>query len=333
MGVRNETTTSTDRRRTDLGRQARSEPTDERSGRKSNRINPAPGPRTEAPVGVAAGSARMLPSRSGHGPVLLPSPEEAVSTPVRAAVRRGVLEIVAWRDPLASHLQSHLVSELPCVVLGDAFCFGYDYLDLPSLLVLGRVDDVVRLVVAVSHLVADGVVVSLPSGAAALLASNLTNLDRSPPWSFRWTNRPIHPGNAGTTRWLEASEMSEVDALLDDAYPDALVRPGGRHGRRWAGTRAPDGTLAACAADCTESDDVGFIGAITTHPRFRGEGFGGTVTAWLANALIAEHGRVGLWHYDANLAASRLYDRLGFRDVHRMRDGTLLARKDMPIEP
>jgi ribosomal protein S18 acetylase RimI-like enzyme len=120
------------------------------------------------------------------------------------------------------------------------------------------------------------------------------------------------PGGAGVA-WLADADLAEVGALLDRAAPESYARPGGTGVRRWAGWRDPGGALLAVAADAWSAPEVGFLAGVATDPPARGRGLAGAVCAFVTNALLAEHGRVGLMVDDWNTGALAVYRRLGFR--------------------
>ncbi|HVF20182.1 MAG TPA: GNAT family N-acetyltransferase [Mycobacteriales bacterium] len=169
-----------------------------------------------------------------------------------------------------------------------------------------------RLVSAGSHSSA-----SLPWAAAEALQPELA-FDEVERWDFRWTDAAPPLRSSYDVAWLEPAEHAEVQSLLDAAFPTAALQTADQEVRRWAGLRDGDGRLAACAADATTASTLGFIASIGCALDARGRGYGAAVTAWTTAALVAEHGRAGLWVYHSNLAARRVYDLLGYRDDHRM---------------
>jgi GNAT superfamily N-acetyltransferase len=154
--------------------------------------------------------------------------------------------------------------------------------------------------------------VSLPRAAGERLVAE----DRVPEhegWAFRWTTTAPETGEGAG--WLDADD--EVAEVLAKGFPDASMPAGHPDVRRWAGLRR-DGRLVAVAADATQTAGLGFVASIATHPDARGTGAGLAVTAWITAALVAEHGRCGLWHMAHNTVAAAIYTRLGYRDDHPM---------------
>jgi ribosomal protein S18 acetylase RimI-like enzyme len=178
-----------------------------------------------------------------------------------------------------------------------------------------------------------------PADAAALfreLVAAGTHRSASLPWSaveslgpgldladgdtrdFRGTNIAPAVRSSYDVGWLDPAADTEVQDLLDSAFPTAAVQTGAVEVRRWAGLRDGAGRLVACAADATTAPTLGFVSSIGCAVDARGRGYGAAVTAWATAALVAEHGRAGLWVYHSNTVARRVYDLLGYRDEHRM---------------
>jgi GNAT superfamily N-acetyltransferase len=145
---------------------------------------------------------------------------------------------------------------------------------------------------------------------------NMPRLASPPPgfevrdhWDFRWSPRAA-PAQAGQERVVPVEDAAAVNAVLDAAFPDSMLRPGHPLVRRWYGVWERD-ALVACAAD-RSAGDVGVLGAIAVHPDHRRRGLGAAVTAALTTDLHSEYGLVGLGVIAGNEAATRLYERLGF---------------------
>ncbi|MGE5827142.1 MAG: GNAT family N-acetyltransferase [Micromonosporaceae bacterium] len=148
----------------------------------------------------------------------------------------------------------------------------------------------------------------LPAGAVP------AGWQRSDDWDFRWTTRepPVQPGQ-DRVMVLDEVAAPAVNALLDLVMPETPVRPGRRLVRRFYGIWDA-GTLVACAAD-RSSATVGVIGAVAVHPDHRRAGLGSAISAALTTRLRREHGLVGLGVFAGNEPATRVYERLGYRDA------------------
>ncbi|MFJ8690412.1 GNAT family N-acetyltransferase [Micromonospora wenchangensis] len=97
--------------------------------------------------------------------------------------------------------------------------------------------------------------------------------------------------------------------------PHLLVAPAGptvtgRYGI-WDADR-----LVACGADRSRGD-IGFLAGLTVARDRRGRGLGVALTAGTARALFARYDHVAPGVYADNLAALRLYRRVGFTGTSR----------------
>lgn len=210
------------------------------------------------------------------------------------------------------HLLPHRIADLPSFALDGAVLLAYDYWDDIGWQLIGPAGAAAALLSATIDRLDGFEHISVPHGLADDLP--LWRLKPQTGWRFRWSReRPAPP--AVDAHWLAESEWAEVDELLDDSFPDASVRPGNRHARRWAGIRGADGRLVACAADCTESE-IGFMASIGSRLSARRTGVGLSVTGWLTHRLLDDFGCAALWQYADNTTATALYDRLGFTEVH-----------------
>ncbi|MCA1823311.1 MAG: GNAT family N-acetyltransferase [Mycobacteriales bacterium] len=235
---------------------------------------------------------------------------------------RADIRATSGDDPFVAHLLANWTGR-PAFGRGGALCVQYQYWDDPAWIAVGPPADIAALM---DELADDATAlpghVSLPVPAVPLLRrARFVSGDF---WAFRWTDRQV-PAADGGVDWLTDDDVADVSGLLDRDFADASVRPGSRHVRRWAGIRL-DGELVACGADSTGAPDVGFMASLVTAKQVRGRGYGHRLTAWLTNELIAEHGRVALWQYSDNTAATALYDRLGYHDDHQM----VAAANDSP---
>jgi GNAT superfamily N-acetyltransferase len=161
-----------------------------------------------------------------------------------------------------------------------------------------------------------GAVLGMVHHAGTVGWINLPRLMTPPPgfeirdhWDFRWSTRPVPP-QPGQDRVARLEDAAAINAVLDVAMADSMLRPGHPLVRRWYGIWHGD-DLVACAAD-RSSGDVGVLGAIAVRPEHRGRGYGAAITAALTAHLQAEYPLVGLGVIAGNAAATHLYERLGF---------------------
>lgn len=164
-------------------------------------------------------------------------------------------------------------------------------------------------------LVADGTLrpgqwLHLPRTSPEELAGRLTaaQLDE---WDFLWTTTPP-PRQAEEERVVRLTEADHpaLAALIEESFPTTTSRPGDPRVVDWYGIR-DGGRLIACGADRSRGD-IGFLAGLTVAPDRRGRGLGAALTAAMARALFARYDHVALGVYTANVAAIRLYRRLGF---------------------
>lgn len=158
-------------------------------------------------------------------------------------------------------------------------------------------------------------VASLTRGAWDLLPAAVRGslgLDQVAHWDWLVTTTEP-PQQAGEDRVVEldlASDRAELAGLQRLALPETyttLDKPD----TRWFGWRDADGALRCMAAASNWTREV-HLGSIATHPQWRRQGLGGAVTAALTRAGLAATGQVSLGLYSVNLAARRVYERLGF---------------------
>ncbi|GAA1827905.1 hypothetical protein GCM10009682_53880 [Luedemannella flava] len=152
--------------------------------------------------------------------------------------------------------------------------------------------------------------VHLPRTATSDVAAHLT-VTAQDDWDFRWVAAavPAHPAESRVVR-LHDADLPAVEALLADAFPSTTTRPGDPRVLGWYGIRSGD-ALVAVGADRSRGG-VGFLAGLTVATDRRGEGLGTALTTAMTRSLGARYGDVGLGVIADNLAASRLYARLGF---------------------
>ncbi|MGK5441209.1 GNAT family N-acetyltransferase [Micromonospora sp. URMC 105] len=126
---------------------------------------------------------------------------------------------------------------------------------------------------------------------------------------------------------LGEADLPALRALYAVAYPGNWFDPRMLATGRYVGVRA-DGDLVAVAGVHVWSPAyrVAALGNVTTHPRVRGRGLGAAVVAALCGRLRAEVDHVVLNVRADNVAAVRLYERLGFTRAAEFGEYTLTAR-------
>jgi ribosomal protein S18 acetylase RimI-like enzyme len=143
-------------------------------------------------------------------------------------------------------------------------------------------------------------------------------------WNFHWSTAPP-PVTPGTDAVVPVDDAAAVNALLDAAMPDSMLRPGHRMARQWYGIWASDADgpdrLVACAVDRSAwpvdpaAPTVGVLGAVAVDPAYRRQGLGAAVSAALTDRLRAVHDLVTLGVVEGNDGAARVYQRLGYTGV------------------
>ncbi|WP_423464046.1 GNAT family N-acetyltransferase [Promicromonospora sp. MS192] len=122
-------------------------------------------------------------------------------------------------------------------------------------------------------------------------------------------------------------DADEIEAVLAEANPSTRHGVRGRHARRarWYGVRMRSagegyrtGALVAAGSATPVPGGAVHLGSIGTLPAFRGRGYAGALTARMTADGVAGHGLVTLGLYADNLAARRVYERLGFVVAHRV---------------
>jgi ribosomal protein S18 acetylase RimI-like enzyme len=128
-------------------------------------------------------------------------------------------------------------------------------------------------------------------------------------WDFLSTRTPP-PAVPGEDEVAPVDSDADVNALLDEAFPESFSRPGDTRVRAWFGIRER-GRLVAVGADRSRAG-VGMLAAIAVAPDRRGRGLGAALTAALTRRLLADHDVVALGVMTDNPGAARLYRGLGF---------------------
>ncbi|MGJ7442072.1 GNAT family N-acetyltransferase [Aquipuribacter sp. MA13-6] len=132
-------------------------------------------------------------------------------------------------------------------------------------------------------------------------------------WLHTTSALPIVPGE-DRVRW--DPDPVRLDELLDEANPDAYVRPGSPGARSWAAVADEDGRLLACGAVTEHTPGVPHLSSIAVSPAARRQGLGAALTVGMTRRLLRTAPAVSLALWSGNTVARALYDRIGFTGGH-----------------
>jgi ribosomal protein S18 acetylase RimI-like enzyme len=115
---------------------------------------------------------------------------------------------------------------------------------------------------------------------------------------------------------LSMSNLSEIMSLFETAYPGNYFEPRMLETKQYYGIRQ-SGKLVSVAGVHVYSARyrVAALGNITTHPDYRGQGYGRIVTARVCKSLLNEIDHIGLNVKSDNKSAIRCYEKLGFEAI------------------
>jgi GNAT superfamily N-acetyltransferase len=115
---------------------------------------------------------------------------------------------------------------------------------------------------------------------------------------------------------LSMSNLSEIVSLFETAYPGNFFEPTMLETKQYYGIRQ-SGTLVSVAGVHVYSRRyrVAALGNITTHPDYRGKGYGKIVAGRVCKSLLNDIEHIGLNVKADNKGAIRCYQKLGFEMV------------------
>ncbi len=115
---------------------------------------------------------------------------------------------------------------------------------------------------------------------------------------------------------LSMSHLGEIMSFFEKAYPGNFFEPRMLDTKQYFGIRQ-DGKLVSVAGVHAFSAGyrVAALGNITTHPDYRGRGYGRAVTARVCKSLLREIDHIGLNVKSDNTSAIRCYEKLGFEAI------------------
>jgi len=134
-------------------------------------------------------------------------------------------------------------------------------------------------------------------------------------WAWLHTTRAL-PRVPGEDRVSWTPDPVRVSELLDEANPDAYVRPGGPTAQSWAAVAGPGGRLLGCGAVTHHRPGVPHLSSIAVSPTARRQGLGAALTVAMTRHLLRTAPAVSLALWSGNTGARALYDRIGFTGGH-----------------
>ncbi|MBU1699256.1 MAG: GNAT family N-acetyltransferase [Candidatus Eisenbacteria bacterium] len=113
---------------------------------------------------------------------------------------------------------------------------------------------------------------------------------------------------------LSIRDQPALEKLYKTSYPGHWFDPRMLETGRYFGIRDKDEWISVAGIHVySETYRVASLGNVTTHPDFRGRGFGIRVTARLCQSLCKTADHIGLNVHEDNRTAISLYARLGFK--------------------
>ena len=141
------------------------------------------------------------------------------------------------------------------------------------------------------------------------------------------TARQLQP--ATPTYTVETLAMRDTGDIIDlyQYYPDNFFEPAQLATGHYYGVRQQGRLVAVAGVHVfAPSSGVACLGNIVTHPEFRGRGLSTACTSHLCQQLVAQGVEVLALNVDQhNTAATRVYEKLGFRHNNTYLEGMLHA--------
>ena len=112
---------------------------------------------------------------------------------------------------------------------------------------------------------------------------------------------------------LSMSHLSEIISLFKKAYPGNFFETRMLETKQYYGIRQSSELVSAAGVHVySRRYKVAALGNITTHPDYRGKGYGTTVTAKVCKSLLHNIDHIGLNVKVDNISAIKCYEKLGF---------------------
>jgi GNAT superfamily N-acetyltransferase len=133
----------------------------------------------------------------------------------------------------------------------------------------------------------------------------LPDLVPTPP--FGWMHTSVAPAPDQRVALAATRDEPSIQALLDDAFPNTLARPGLPGVARWWVFRDTS-SVTACAADAWSAPGVGLLAGVAVSQQTRGLGQARAVVSAGLEALVSDYGSAALMVETDNTPARRLYE-------------------------
>jgi ribosomal protein S18 acetylase RimI-like enzyme len=116
---------------------------------------------------------------------------------------------------------------------------------------------------------------------------------------------------------LSMSDLDEIMSLFEKGYPGNFFEPRMLETKKYFGIRQSGELVSAAGVHVYSARyRVAALGNITTHPDYRGRGYGKTVTARVCQSLLHDIEHIGLNVKADNISAIKCYERLGFEVIN-----------------
>ena len=114
-------------------------------------------------------------------------------------------------------------------------------------------------------------------------------------------------------RNLNESNLREITAFYEESYPENSFDPRMIKTGMYFGMKEDDKLVCISGVHVySEQYKTAALGNITTHPDYRGKGYGQKVTAHLCRVLLTKVNSIGLNVGQDNIPAIKCYNNLGF---------------------
>jgi len=157
----------------------------------------------------------------------------------------------------------------------------------------------------------------LSLGLESILAEHYTLRPHGKHYKMALTDKSLLPNfDTSQTVGLSMSHLSEIISLFKKAYPGNFFEPRMLETKQYYGIRRSGELVGAAGVHVySRRYRVAALGNITTHLKYRGKGYGTTVTAKVCKSLLRDIDYIGLNVKADNTSAIKSYKKLGFEVI------------------